>query len=119
VATLYRAIRKDDDGRPWISHRVAKGLGVRSDHDIYPDEEGLVHPGDGGASVCLSVEGIPWFLREESVWSIEEEALGSYLVYRDDPDREGHGFLEPTYSMELRDYQEAIEETRDDWRECA
>ncbi len=118
MSKLYRAIRKDEDGGPWISHTVAKGLGVRRDHDIYPDDEDLVHADSGGPSVCLTPEGFPPFLREEPVWEMEEDELPDHLCYTDDPKREGHGFLEPVYSMEFRDFQTAIEEIRDLWREC-
>jgi hypothetical protein len=112
---LHRAIRRDGDGLPWLSDQFAKGLGVRPGHDITPDEDGLVYPETGGASVCPDIEAIPFFLRDMPVWQIESDDLPDYLAYRDDPDREGHGFLEPGYVMELGDYQDAVAETRELW----
>jgi hypothetical protein len=83
-----------------FSTRVAALLGLRSEYARDP-------------------EGIPPFLREEPVWNIEEEELPDYLACRDDPEREGHVLIEPGYSMDIGDFQDAVAETRDSWRECA
>jgi hypothetical protein len=114
---VFRAIKRDTDGRPWLSNLVARGLGVRPDHDISPDEEGVVHPYTGGTSVSTSPDALPPFLRDEPVWALETADLPGYLRPREDPDREGHVFIEPAYSMDLGDFQDAIAETRDLWRE--
>ena len=113
MAPVYRAIKEDDDGSPWVSHTVARGLGVRVPHDVEPDDEGVVHPGDGGPSVCPHPDGIPWFLRGQPTWELELNDLPDELAYRDDPGRDDHGFLEPAYPMDLEDFRELIEGTRD------
>lgn len=114
---VFRGITKDVDGRPWISHSVARGLGVRVGHDITPDEDGIVHPGQGGPSAADDPSGIPWFLRDEPAWALDSDELSDYLACREDSDREGHVFIEPAYAMEIEDFKTAVEETRDLWRE--
>jgi hypothetical protein len=49
--------------------------------------------------------------------ALETTDLPAYLRPREDPDRGGHVFIEPAYSMDLGDFQDAIAETRDIWRE--
>jgi hypothetical protein len=117
---LFRAIRRDEDGGPWLSDGSARGLGVRAGHDIAPKGDGRVHPGMGGPSVSPETpDGIPAFLRDEPVWFIDEDALPRELAYRDDPDRDSHGFIEPAYPMELQVFQAAVAATRELWRESA
>jgi hypothetical protein len=52
----------------------------------------------------------------DPVWGIDEKDLGPDLTYRPDPDRDGHGFIEPARSMPLRDFQEAVERTASSWQ---
>ena len=52
---------------------------------------------------------------KDPVWGIEESDLGPDLSYRPDPDRDGHGFIEPARPMPLKEYQEAIERTLPLW----
>jgi hypothetical protein len=47
------------------------------------------------------------------VWELDTSDLPEYLVYAEDT-RE-HGFIQPAFTMEIADYQAAIEETRDLW----
>jgi hypothetical protein len=117
VQKVYRAIRQDADGKPWLSDLVAKGLGVREGVDIFPDDEGVVHPGKAGPSVCGRPKYIPLFLRDEPIWELDTNELPEYLVYKEDTDKPPgrHGFIAPAYAMDLSDYQDAIAETRDLW----
>jgi hypothetical protein len=126
MPTLFRAMRKDDD-RPAVSHVAGWGLGVRVGKDIEVDEEGLVHPGTGGTSVATAIKHLADHRRPPShggvgkhpIWRIEAEALPEFLVYEPDSGHTPrHGCIEPAYSMEISDFQEAIAGTRDLWEEC-
>lgn len=50
--------------------------------------------------------------RKDPVWSIGEGELGPNLSYRPDPDLEGHGFVEPPFSMSPEDYVKAFDTAR-------
>jgi hypothetical protein len=113
------------DGLPLVTHASSKGLGVRANVDIPVDEEGVVEPGSGGLSVSPdSPANLPYGRRPPThggigrfpVWELETDALPDTLVCA--PETSIHAFIEPAYSMELGDYQEAIEGTRALWREC-
>jgi hypothetical protein len=53
---------------------------------------------------------------KDPVWVIDEVDLPPGLVYRADPDREGHGVLEPAEEMFLAEYETAIASTQERWR---
>lgn len=124
MALVYRAMKRDVDGRPFVTHASSLGLGIRPDKDIYVDGEGLVHPQGEGLSVAhASPENLPYGRRppalggkgKHPVWELETDELPDYLDYTYES---GKGLIEPSYVMEIDDYQVAIEETRDLWREC-
>jgi hypothetical protein len=125
VPSLFRVIAEDDDGRPLISHLGSKGLGVRPGYDITADEDGIVMPDTGGCSVASDIRAIPTFLLppehggtgKNPLWELDTDELPEYLTWREDPDRDGHYFIEPAYPMELSDFQEAVASTRDLWNE--
>jgi hypothetical protein len=125
MATLYRAMIKDSDGKPLVVP-TARGLGVRPVIDIPVDDEGRVEPESGGMSVARDDPAyLPPHRRPPShggtgsdpVWEIDEEELGEALVCRLDVPPEGHGLVEPLLVMTLDDYELALAETRDGWRE--
>ena len=120
---LYRAMIEAEDGRPLVVS-TARGLGLRAG-EIPLDEGGRVEPETGGMSVAHGrPEGLVEHRRpkdlggtgKDPVWEISADELGDQLAYRDDPDLEGHGFIEPRYPMHLEEYTLAIAETRDVWR---
>jgi hypothetical protein len=104
----------------------ARGLGVRPAIDVpAADFQEMVRPGEGGVSVAPDGPlNLPAFRRppdfggtgRDPVWVIDESELPPGLVYRPDPDREGHGFLEPAEEMSLAEYETAIASTQDRWR---
>ncbi len=127
MPTVYRAIRRDDDGRPKLSNVMGWGLGIREGVDISADGEGVVHPGTGGMSVVPAIEHLrphrlPAHLGGtgvDPVWALDTEELPEFLVYVPDPgDAPKHGLIEPAYAMELGDLEDALAGTRDLWREC-
>lgn len=128
MATLFRVMRKDAfDGRPAESSESGSGLGVRVPWDIEPDEEGIVHPDGRGMSVRTAPRYFERHRRppafggtgKHPLWSIESEDLPEYLTYRPDlGDNPRHGVIEPSYSMDLEAFRDALASTRDDWREC-
>jgi len=48
---------------------------------------------------------------KDPVFWIDDESLPDGLVYRDDPDLEGHGFIEPARLMRFEDCERLIRET--------
>jgi hypothetical protein len=127
MATLYRAIRIDYDGRPLLAP-TARGLGVRPDIDIPVDDAGMVEPGTGGMSVAEgSLEHLPAHRRPpahggtglDPVWRIEEDDLGEGLTYRLEEPPPAHGMVEPAWGMHLEEFELALAETRDLWTECS
>src|SRR5579862_6044180 len=90
------------DGRP-LTSPTARGLGLRYD-EIPIDEDDLVRGGDGGLSVAYDTpQNLPPHRRPadhggtgaDPVWEIGTDDLPDSLEYRQDPELEGHGFLEP------------------------
>ena len=89
---LYRGMKVDPaDGQP-LAESTARGPWRR------PPE----HGGEG----------------DDPVWKIDEGDIGDRLVYSVDPADPMHGFIEPAFQMPLEDYQEALAETRQLWRQC-
>jgi hypothetical protein len=128
MTTLYRGMKVDPvDGLP-LAEQSARGLGVRAGVDIPVDDFGLVPEGAGGMSVSPdAIENLPEHRRppehggdgDDPVWEIDEEELGGLLAYTPDSDSaRPHGFVEPAYQMPLEDYQLALAETRQLWRQC-
>jgi hypothetical protein len=122
---LFRSMIEAEDGRPLLVS-TARGLGLRAG-EIPLGEGGQVEPETGGMSVA---HGSPDNLIEhrrpkefggtgkDPVWEISADELGEALAFRDDPELEGHGFVEPRYPMHLEEYTLALAETRDIWRKC-
>jgi hypothetical protein len=117
-------MRRDGDGLPLLTHLTSSGLGVRPDIDIPVDDEGFVEPESGGMSVTPDTpDGLPHHRRphkfggigKHPIWFLETDQLPETLVYREE--RSTHGFIEPSVRMDLTDYQDAIAETRELWRE--
>ncbi len=52
----------------------------------------------------------------DPVWELDEGDLAEGLAYREDEELLGHGFIEPAWTMELSDYEEALAVTRSSWR---
>jgi hypothetical protein len=84
----------------------------------------MVHPGGGGMSVNTSPTGMPEFRRPPSfggsaknvdMYCVQSCDLGPSLTYRPDPSNAGHGFVEPSRSMTIQAYQEALAGTRPSW----
>ncbi len=102
---------------------TARTLGVRDD-DIPVDDEALVYPQTGGMSVNLRPESLPVHRRpkalggesDDPLWIIDEAALINGLRYHDDPEEEGHGFIEPAWVMRIDEYEDLLALTRVDWR---
>jgi hypothetical protein len=127
MAMLYRGMKTDPvDGMP-LAEPTARGLGVRPGIDIHVDDFGLVDAGSGGMSVSSdAIENLPRHRRphehggwgDDPVWEIDEDGLDGLLTYAVDDALPTHGFVEPTYQMPLEDYQLALAETRQLWRQC-
>jgi hypothetical protein len=135
VPKIFRAMRQTE-GKPEIG---PKGLGVRlppDPHaDIVPDDSGQIHPGTGGMSVSPTVGDLPARLiparlrhlypkaagRDDLfVWSMgsgdfSAGPLAESLALRPDPEREGHGFVEPDATIATEVYVSALAATRDEW----
>jgi hypothetical protein len=104
-------------------------LGARAGIDVKPDAQDLVHPENGGISVTPDDPArLPPHLRPESlggfgrlpVFALEMRQLGMSLAYRPSrrkPDR--HGEIEPSMTMPLTAYQDALCATEPDWEEKA
>lgn len=115
----------DQQGFPQLG-ASARTLGARAGIDVpavRPND--LVQVGQGGMSVSPDDPmNLPAYRRpaefggtgNDPVWSIDDIDLGGELVYRQDPRKAGHGFLEPARLMTLAEYQLALELTRPLWR---
>ena len=117
---VYRGMIETGNG-PQIGDS-ARTLGIRVDVDIPIDGNGMVYPGTGGMSVSPRASDLPAHRRpiefggtgKDPVWRIDTNKLGSELKYV--PDAPGHGTIQPTRSMLLEEYQEALANTQKDWR---
>jgi hypothetical protein len=123
MTQLFRAMIEAADGRP-LTAQTARGLGLR-EGEIPVDDDGLVRSGDGGLSVAYdNPRNLPPHRRppehggtgSDPCWELSSAQLTEGLEYRPDPDLEGHGFVEPAWTMEYGDYLDALLETRDLWR---
>jgi hypothetical protein len=128
MTKLYRAMKVDPVDELPLAEPTARGLGVRDDLDIPVDEFGRVDAGSGGMSVSPNaIENLPPWRRppehggdgNDPVWEIDQENLGEQLAYAPDLALPTiHGFVEPAHQMPLEDYQLALAETRQLWRQC-
>lgn len=123
---VYRSMRESSDGfpEPGPGGRL---LGVRPGNTMFPDvladiPSDMVLPGEGGMSVApLSPMGLPRHRRPpalggigvDPVWCLDTDDLGSNLQFTQD--RPSHGFIEPKQPMTLKEYQEALANTRSRW----
>ena len=119
---LYRVMKVAPDGKPLVGKR-RNMLGVRPTDPANTDpsrrfdvaavnDTDLVHPGKG-----LSTSPDPDSLRVsrgEAVFEIETDELAPDLA--PNPDHPGHVLLEPSRSMPLSDFQQALVDTRDLWQ---
>lgn len=121
---LYRGMKADPNGLPAIGPS-ARTLGVRPGIDVpavRPSDS--VSPGQDGLSVTPDDPmQLPLIRRpaafggtgRDPVWMIDEADLGTDLVYRSDPNRAAHGFIEPSRMMTLDEYQRALAATQPRW----
>jgi hypothetical protein len=124
---LYRSMQEAGDGMPAVGPS-GRLLGVRPGSDPTPDvlavnASDTVLPGQGGMSVApddplhLLRHRRPASLGgtgRDPVWYIESAALAPELDFR--PDRPGHGVIEPQRSLTLREFQNALADTRVSWK---
>ena len=135
---------KIDGNKPLVG-RSAVSLGVRvgpgENDDVEPDEDGYVHPGQGGMSVSPSVATLPphrlprrlqkkypdrfaeasgpnglhcwWF----GQGAFAAEQVAERLNLRPDPDApDSHGLVEPDDKMKTETYEGALAATKDQWQ---
>lgn len=136
MAKVFRVMKDNGAGKPALGESSAT-LGVRVPKDIAPDERGDVHPNTGGMSVSPNWESLPPHITPERlrqrgfkgasgrnnafVWrmgegAFEASAAGDALQLRPDPNRASeHGFIEPSATMKLEAYREALHDTQPDW----
>ena len=112
LAEIFRGM-KDGSGMPKVE-ASARGLGARPGTDIPVDADGLVHPNTGGISMSPSPGDLPPHRKppefggtgKDPIWKIDSDNLGDNLKYI--PDKPGHGTIQPSKSMSLGKYQEAL-----------
>ena len=122
---LFRSMKECVTGSPVVGEN-ARTLGVRPGNDVPATaQDDIVLPGSGGLSVAPddpmnlpSHRRPPEFqgVGKDPVWMVSSEELGPDLAYRPDPDRPGHGFVEPTGPATLVAFQRALAKTREAWR---
>ena len=122
---LYRSMNEARDGKPEVG-RSARTLGVRPGIDILVGPDCTVVGRAGGMSVApesrvnLPRHRLPpedGGTGKDPVWEIGTADLGADLTYREDPLQPGvHGFVEPSRTMTLEDYDRALAATREAWR---
>lgn len=113
----------DDDGLPLLG--TGSGvLGVRS-IDLPPDNTGSVHPMNGGVSVTTDVATLPPHLRPATkvgglwdgpVFVMLSAELPETLTLRQQGKKLAHHVIEPTQSMLIQVYVDAVNSTRACWR---
>jgi hypothetical protein len=124
MTLLFRAMQADAVGLPSVGAH-ARCLGVRPGIDVPAILPGdTVKPGQGGLSVSPhDPMNLPYFRRppefqgngKDPVWACDDSQLGPDLVYRPDPSRSGHGFIEPAHPMTLDDFQQELTRTQAIW----
>ena len=115
----------DRDGGPAVGS-PARNHALRPEVDKPRDEDGMVEPGTGGASVSpppltnLHPLRLPrefGGLGNDAVFEVETDDLPEDLRYRRDPDNpDGHGFIEPSRRTTFEEYERAVRGTRGLWR---
>lgn len=116
MATVYRAMiaANDDHPQPGITKRHLGVVDSGEYADVIPDEDGLVHPDEGGMSVGPTRGDVPRHrAKRDPIWRYDTEALPQTLQYRQDSPT--HGLIEPAVSMPLEAYRELLAETRENW----
>ena len=127
---LYRTMRGAQDGRPECC-ATASCLGVRVDTerpDVDLEDDGTVHPRDGGLSVVPDDPGLlkphirPTWLGGRStkpLWVIADDSLPPNLLYVPDSGSGpvAHGLIKPRVQMLAGDFQAALANTRPHWEE--
>jgi hypothetical protein len=123
---VYRSMIEASDGLP-LAGASGRKLGVRPANLPNPDvgaaaDGDLIHPGTGGMSVAPSDPSrLPKHRRPRSlggtgtdpVWRLDLERLTSLLQFRQD--KPTHGLIEPASVMTLREFQDALAATRNEW----
>jgi len=124
----------DEDGLPRVGS-TGRTLGARPGYpddpeepesDIRIDEDGIVCPEAGGASVAIPpVENLRPHRRppkhggtdkKVEVYELETDELPDELQARADPHGPTvHAFIEPAYEMSFDEYQRALHATRAQW----
>ena len=118
---LFRAMA-NDGGAPLVDpgHLGVRTRGARCDIEV--DATGSVHPETGGMSVTPdNPMDLPLHRRPRSllgtgnrpVWSIASAHIAGRLTVRQD--RRTHWLIEPSSSMELAVFEEALADTAPRW----
>ena len=126
----------NNSGKPTVG-TDSNMLGVRvPPHpraDVTPDEAGIVRPGSGGMSVAPSWRKLPIFLIPSRLKHLvagargadslmcfqfgegefSDSSINSHLILR--PNSATHGTVQPSRSMSLADFQQALADTRNSW----
>lgn len=116
MTIVFRPMRAAPDGHPQTgdTKRTLGAVDAGESADVIPDEEGLVHPDDGGMSVATRRRAIPHYReKRDPVWRLDTELLPDTLQFRQDS--RAHGVIEPAVSMPLDIYRETLAEPRGDW----
>jgi hypothetical protein len=109
-------MRAAEDGHPQtgITKRHLGVVDSGESADVIPDEDGIVHPDDGGMSVARKRKAVPHYrAKRDPMWKLDTDRLPLALQYR--KDSKTHGVIEPRVPMPLEVYQEILAETRQDW----
>lgn len=121
---VFRAMKEDSDGKP-LTGRTSRTLGVRISGqyaDIPINVKNKVIPETGGMSVTpdtvrrLPKPRLPKSLGGEGrdpVFSFQVIDLPSTLALR--RDKPGHALVEPSKCCLFREYEQNLQDTRDDW----
>ncbi len=125
MTELFRGMKEEPKGMPEIGE-TSRSLGVRPGFDVPATAAGdLVQPGQGGMSVSPDDPlRLPYFRRppalggtsKDPVWRLRAADLGPDLNYRPDPAHPAHGFVEPSRSLTLAEYQRALTQTQRLWQ---
>jgi hypothetical protein len=114
-----------DGGQPKVGNS-ARTLGIRPGLDIPIGPGNMVSPESGGMSVALDTplnlpkHRLPAFFGgtgRDPVWETAPKLLGPQLTLR--PDSPTHGLVEPSITMSLTAYEQALAGTRNVWIEIA